>query len=62
MLGVLGRQITRLYDGTIYVGCDTLKVVSWAVGKKLSFSAHLRQHKGYSRITDLMKNQSIGVA
>ena len=43
--GVLGSQITRLYDGIIFGGCDALKGVSWAVGKteteKLHFSAHL---------------------
>ena len=26
--GVLGSQITRLYDGTIFGGCNTLKGVS----------------------------------
>ena len=32
-LGVLGSQITRLYDGTIFGGCDTLKGVPWGVEK-----------------------------
>ena len=46
-LGVLGSQITRLYDGTIWGGggCNTLKGVSWAVKKpeteKLHFLAYL---------------------
>ena len=45
-LGVLGSQITRLYDGTIFGGrCDRLKGVLWAVEKteteKLYFLAHL---------------------
>ena len=65
--GVLGSQITRLYDGTIFGGvCNTLKGVPWAVGKneteKLHFSAHLRRLKGYLAFTDFIKNQSIGVA
>ena len=44
-LGVLGSQITRLYDGTILGGCNTLKGVLWAIEKteteKLHFLAHL---------------------
>ena len=43
-------------------GCNTLKGVPGAIGKKLHFSAHLRHLKGYSGFTDLFKNQSIGVA
>ena len=65
-LGVLGSQITRLYDGSIFGGCDALKGVSWASKKlkleKLHFSAHLRWLKGYSAFTDFIKNQSIGAA
>ena len=66
-LGVLGSQITRLYDGTIFGGGATnLKGVLWAVGKneteKLDFSAHLRWLKGYLAFTDFIKNQSIGAA
>ena len=62
----LGSQITRLYDGTILGGCNTLKGVSWAVEKneteKLHFSAHLQRLKGYLEFTDFIKNQSIGVS
>ena len=65
-LGVLGSQITRLYDGTIFGGCNALKGVPWAVKKteteKLDFSAHLRRLKGYLAFTDFIKNQSIGAA
>ena len=66
-LGVLGSQITRLYNGTILGGgCNALKGVSWAIEKteteKLDFSAHLRRLKGYSAFTDFIKNQSIGVS
>ena len=65
-LGVLGSQITRLYDGTIFGGgCDGLKGVLWAVKKteteKLHFSAHLQRLKGYLSLTYFIKNQSIGV-
>ena len=65
-LGVLGSQITRLYDGTILGGgCDGLKGVLWAVKKteteKLHFSAHLRRLKGYLALTYFIKNQCIGV-
>ena len=64
-LGVLGSQITRLYDGTIFGGCDGLKGVPWAIEKteteKLDFSAHLRWLKGYSALTYFIKNQCIGV-
>ena len=64
-LGVLGSQITRLYDGTIFGGCNGLKGVLWAIEKteteKLHFLAHLRWLKGYSALTYFIKNQSIGV-
>ena len=37
-LGVLGGQMTRLHDGTIFGGgCDTLKGVPGAVKKKSIF-------------------------
>ena len=65
-LGVLCSQITRLYDGTIFGGCDALKGVLWAVKKneteKLHFLAHLRWLKGYLAFTYFIKNQSIGVS
>ena len=54
--------MTRLHDGTIFWGCSTLKGVLGAVEKKLHFSAHLQCLKGYSGFTNLIKNQSIGVA
>ena len=65
-LGVLGSQITRLYDGTIFGGgvmhlrgsCGPSKKQT----EKLDFSAHLRWLKGYSAFTDFIKNQSIGVS
>ena len=64
-LGVLGSQITRLYDGIILGGCDRLKGVLWAIEKteteKLHFSAHFGWLKGYSALTYFIKNQSIGV-
>ena len=44
-LGVLGGQMTRLHDDTIFFGgggCNTLKGVPGAVKKKLHFSAHLQ--------------------
>ena len=65
-LGVLGSQITRLYDGTIFGGVRHTKGVPWAVEKneteKLHFSAHLRWLKWYSAFTDFIRNQSIGVS
>ena len=42
-LGVLGSQITRLYDGTIFGGCDGLKGVLWAV-KKLKLKNCIFRH------------------
>ena len=62
-LGVLGGQMTRLHDGTIFWGGVTHLKGCWGpLKKKLHFSAHLRCLKGYSEFTDLTKNQSIGVA
>ena len=61
-LGVLGGQITGLHDGTIFWGCDTLKGWRGPSQKKRHFSGHLRWLKGYSELTHLTKNQSIGVA
>ena len=42
--------------------CDALKGVLWALKDRWHFWAHLRQLKGYSGFTDLIKNLSIGVA
>ena len=61
-LRVLGRQVTRLYVGTIFGGCDTLKRVPGSLKNRVCFSAHLRWLKGYSGFTDLIMNQSTGVA
>ena len=58
-LGVLGGQVPRLYGGTIFRGCHTL-----ASGRALNtkvFLTHLWQLRGYSALTDLVKNQSTGV-
>ena len=53
--------MNRLYDGTIFGRCDTLKGGGHRpLKKKLCFLAHLCQLKGYSGFTDLIKNQSIG--
>ena len=65
-LGVLGSQITRLYDGTIFGGgamdlrgsCGPSKKTET---EKLHFSAHLRRLKGYSALTYFINNLSIGV-
>ena len=66
-LGVSGSQITRLYDGTIFLGGVTHLRGSRGPSKKLKtekldFLAHLRWLKGYSAFTDFIKNQSIGAA
>ena len=53
--GVVGGQIPRLYGGTIFGG---------PVGHRtqnVRFSTHLQQLRGYSALTDLIKNQSIGM-
>ena len=64
--GVLGSQITRLYDGTIFGGgvmhLRGSRGLSKKQTEKLDFSAHLRWLKGYSAFTDFIKNQSIGVS
>ena len=39
--GVLGGQITGLHDGTIFLGCDTLKGCQLPLQKKRHFSGHL---------------------
>ena len=61
-LGVLGRQITGLHDGTIFFWGATHLRCGGGHCKKRHFSGHLRQLKGYSELTHLTKNQSIGVA
>ena len=61
--GGLVGQMTRVYEGTIFLGgCDTLKGVLWAVKKKLHFSAHLQQLKGHLALTYFIKNQLIGAS
>ena len=62
-LEVLGGQITGLHDGTIFLGGAThLRGVGGHCKKKRHFSGHLRWLKGYSKLTHLTKNQSIGAA
>ena len=62
-LGVLGGQITGLHDGTIFFwGATCLRGARGRRKKKRHFSGHLRRLKGYSELTHLTKNQSIGVA
>ena len=60
--GILGGQITGLHDGTIFLGVWHTLGVAGAVAKKRHFSGHLQRLKGYSELTHLTKNQSIGVA
>ena len=64
-LGVLGSQITRLYNDTIFGGGAMDLRGSCGLSKKqtekLHFSAHLRWLKGYLALTYFIKNQSIGV-
>ena len=43
------------------VGCDTLGAFGRALNMKVVFLTHLRQLRGYSALTDLVKNQSTGV-
>ena len=60
--GFVGGQIPRLYGGTIVGGAVTH--LGGPVGHRMQnvhFSTHLRQLRGYSALTDLIKNQSIGV-
>ena len=43
-------------------GCDTLGACGGALNTKVPFFlTHLQQLKGYSALTDLVKNQSTGV-
>ena len=55
--------MTRLFDGTIWGGCNALHGVLQAIKNQVFFfSAHSQWLKGYLRLTDLNKNQSVGVA
>ena len=63
--GVLGGQVPRLYGGTIFGGCDTLRGSNGASKIKVPFFdtfETLQQLRGYLALNDLIKNQSIGVA
>ena len=61
-LGVLGGQIPRLYGGTIFGGMQhTWDVRQGIECKSCVFLTHLWQLRGYSALTDLVKNQSTGV-
>ena len=61
--GILGGQITGLHDGIIFLGGAThLRGGGGPSQKKRHFSGHLRRLQGYSELTHLTKNQSIGVA
>ena len=60
--GFVGGQIPRLYGGTIFGG--GLTHLGGPAGHRMQnvhFSTHLLQLRGYSALTDLIKNQSIGV-
>ena len=60
--GFVGGQIPGLYGGTIFGGvCNTLRGPAGHRTQNVLFSTHLRQLRGYSALTDLIKNQSIGV-
>ena len=61
-LGVLGGQVTRVYDGIIFGGCNTLKGVLQTIQKKLHFSAHSQWLKEHLALTYFIKNQLIGVS
>ena len=43
-------------------GCNTLRGLVGHRMQNVCFSTHLRQLTGYSALTDLIKNQSIGGA
>ena len=60
--GVLGGQVPRLYGGTILGGVQHTWGIRQGIYCKSSvFLTHLRQLRGYSAFTDLVKNQSTGV-
>ena len=60
-LGVLGGQVPRLYCGTIFGGTTHLGGLAGHWKWKFHFLTHLQQLRGYSALTDLVKNQSTGV-
>ena len=61
VLGFVGGQVPRLYGGTIFGGGSThLGGPAGHRTQNVRFSTHLRQLRGYSALTDLIKNQSIG--
>ena len=60
--GVLGGQVPRLYGGTIFGGVwHTWGFWQGIEHKSSIFLTHLRQLRGYSASTDLVKNQSTDV-
>ena len=60
---LLGGQVPRLYGGTIFWGVwHTWGGLVGHWKQKLCFLTHLRQLRGYSALTDLIKNQSIDVS
>ena len=61
-LVVLGGQVPRLHGGTIFGGGAThLGGPAGYRKERFYFLTHLQQLKGYLTLTDLIKNQSIGV-
>ena len=59
--GGLGGQVPILYGGTILRGAIHLGGSSGFSKAKVPFLTHLQQLKGYLVVTDLVKNQSMGV-
>ena len=60
VLGFVGGQVPRLNGGTILGGVTHLGGPAGHRTQNVCFSTHLRQLRGYSALTDLIKNQSIG--
>ena len=61
VLGFVGGQVPRLYGGTIFGGGVTH--LGGPAGHRMQnvcFSTHLRQLRGYSALTDFIKNHFIG--
>ena len=57
VLGFVGGQVPRLYGGTIFGGVRHTKGVQQGHRtQNVHFSTHLRQLRGYSTLTDLIKN------